>query len=60
MTLIKVGRLGPYISASKIPTFKPSFWRENARFTATVDFPTPPLQLLAATIFFTFCNPAVL
>jgi hypothetical protein len=55
-----VGRLGPYKSASKIPTFKPSFCREKARFTATVDLPTPPLQLLTAKIFFTFYKPAVL
>ena len=30
---------------------------ENARLTATVDFPTPPLQLDTAMILFTFCKP---
>lgn len=52
-----VGKLGPYKSASKIPTFFPYLNIENARFTATVDFPTPPLQLLTAMIFCTFCSP---
>lgn len=34
--------------------------RENAKFTATVDFPTPPLQLETAIIFFTCYKPAFL
>lgn len=48
-----VGKLGPYKSASNIPTFNPNLYMENAKFTATVDFPTPPLQLLTAIMFLT-------
>ena len=36
-----VGRLGPYTSASKMPTLAPICARVYAKFTATVDFPTP-------------------
>ena len=40
-----VGRLGPYTSASKSPTPRAPIWSSvKARLTATVDFPTPPLQ----------------
>ena len=31
------------MSASKTPTFKPSFCKASARFTVVVDLPTPPL-----------------
>jgi hypothetical protein len=60
---INVGRDGPYISASNSPTFFPYFFikntfcRENAKFMAIVLFPTPPLQLETAIIFFTLDNP---
>lgn len=54
---INVGRDGPYISASNSPTFFPYFCRENAKFMAIVLFPTPPLQLETAIIFFTLDNP---
>lgn len=37
-----VGKLGPKTSASKIPTLAPIPASVYARFTATVDFPTPP------------------
>ena len=51
---IKKGIDGPYRSASKIPTFLfKIFDNVNARLMATVVFPTPPLQLLTAIIFFT-------
>jgi len=52
-----VGRLGPYKSASKMPTLRPSFYSENARLTETVDLPTPPLQLDTATILRTPAKP---
>ena len=48
---IIVGKLGPYKSASNNPTDFPNFCNEKAKLTATVDFPTPPLQLLTAIIF---------
>ena len=48
---IKVGRDGPYISESKMPTLNPLFFKVAAILTATVLFPTPPLQLLTAMIF---------
>ena len=34
-----------------------TFCNENARFKATVLFPTPPLQLLTAIIFLTYFSP---
>jgi hypothetical protein len=55
--LIIVGKLGPYMSASNIPTLNPNFCNENAKLTATVDLPTPPLQLLTAIIFLTDVSP---
>lgn len=39
-----MGRLGPYTSASKMPTRAPICVRVYARFTAVVLFPTPPLH----------------
>mmetsp|Transcript_55076 Transcript_55076/g.112591 ORF Transcript_55076/g.112591 Transcript_55076/m.112591 type:complete len:201 (-) Transcript_55076:176-778(-) len=56
-TLVIVGKLGPKISASKIPTLPPNFAMLYARLTATVDFPTPPLQLDTAMILFTCFSP---
>ena len=41
------------MSASSRPTFEPDFARDQARFTAVVDLPTPPLPLATAMIFFT-------
>jgi len=40
-----VGRLGPYTSASNMPTLAPIPASEYAKFTATVDFPTPPWSM---------------
>ncbi len=54
---IKVGTDGPYISASYRPTLFPNFYKANAKLIATVDFPTPPLQLETAMILFTFASP---
>src|SRR6266478_7582808 len=48
-----IGTFGPYTSASSNPTLWPSFANANARFTATVVLPTPPLPLATATRFFT-------
>src|SRR3569623_720233 len=42
---IIIGMLGPYTSASMSPTRSPCFARATARFTDTVDLPTPPLPL---------------
>lgn len=39
-----VGKLGPKTSASNIPTLAPIPANVYARFTATVDFPTPPWE----------------
>ena len=39
------------MSESKIPTLKPWFFSIAATLTATVLFPTPPLQLDTAKIF---------
>src|SRR5437870_2431673 len=36
------GTLKPHTSASRIPTFAPSSASTHARFTVTLDFPTPP------------------
>eukprot|EP00955_Chlamydomonas_euryale_P045534 353182-Chlamydomonas_euryale.AAC.26 len=55
--LIMTGRLGPYTSASKMPTLAPIWARVYARLTAVVDFPTPPLQLDTATMCFTPARP---
>lgn len=52
--LISVGKDGPYISESKIPTFNPIYLKVEAKLTAIVLFPTPPLQLDTAIIFLTF------
>ena len=49
-TPIIEGVLGPYISASSKPVFNPNLAREQARLTAMVLFPTPPLPLLTAII----------
>lgn len=57
LTLTRVGRLGPYTSASSNPTEAPRAAREYARFTATVLFPTPPLQLLTHTTSRTDSSP---
>jgi hypothetical protein len=40
-----VGRLGPYTSASNMPTLAPIPASEYAKFTAIVDFPTPPWSI---------------
>src|SRR5437867_12103145 len=50
---IIIGTLGPYMSASINPTRAPCLTRAHARFTATVDFPTPPLPLLIAMVCLT-------
>ncbi len=41
------------MSASKRPTLAPVFARDIARLTETVVFPTPPIPLATAMIFFT-------
>ena len=41
---------GPYTSASSRPTRRPCCANAQARFAATVDFPTPPLPEAIATI----------
>ena len=46
------GKEGPYISASSKPTLHPIFLRANAMFVANVDFPTPPLALEIAIVYF--------
>mmetsp|Transcript_22287 Transcript_22287/g.47000 ORF Transcript_22287/g.47000 Transcript_22287/m.47000 type:complete len:203 (+) Transcript_22287:1197-1805(+) len=43
------GSDGPCTSASSRPTRAPLLARAHARLSATVDLPTPPLQLLTAT-----------
>ena len=40
------------MSASKRPVFKPNFAKEQAKFTAIVLLPTPPLPLLTAITCF--------
>src|SRR5580692_12430709 len=52
-----IATLGPYTSASIRPTCQPSARIARARFTATVDLPTPPLPLATATMCLT---PAIL
>src|SRR3984893_18417080 len=42
------GMLGPRMSASTSPIQLPICWSANARFTLTVDLPTPPLPLPTA------------
>ncbi len=48
-----VGMLGPVMSASRSPTRAPCPDSARARFTATVDLPTPPLLEATAMMFFT-------
>ena len=45
---------GPYISPSSNPTFFPSFFKDRAKLTDKVDFPTPPLQLDTTITFENF------
>jgi hypothetical protein len=42
--------LGPYMSASRRPTLNPLFARREAKFTATVDFPTPPVSFMSVEV----------
>ena len=46
------------LSASSNPTFAPVRDNASAKFSATVDFPTPPLPLATPMIFFTVAIPA--
>ena len=48
------GISGPCMSASIRPTSRPFIPRANARFAATVVFPTPPFPLITITLCFTF------
>ena len=48
-----VGMFGPYTSPSRMPTFAPDRMSAQARFTATVDLPTPPLPEETAIVFLT-------
>jgi hypothetical protein len=41
------------MSASRMPTLRPSVWRPRARLQAVVDLPTPPLPEATAITFFT-------
>src|SRR6266545_2197925 len=52
-TFIRVGIVGPYTSASMIPTRAPVLASARARLAETVDFPTPPLPLATGITFFT-------
>ena len=45
---IMSGMLGPYTSASSRPTVFPNVSSASARFTASVDLPTPPFPLATA------------
>ena len=45
------------VEASSNPTLAPSASSARARFTAVVDFPTPPLPLATNTMFFTWLKP---
>jgi len=54
------GTLAPYMSASRSPTLAPALLRAIAKFTATVDLPTPPFPLATAITFFTREDPKVL
>ena len=40
------------MSASRIPTLQPIFFRAKAKFVANVDFPTPPFALDMAIVNF--------
>src|SRR5438874_12819649 len=51
-TFISVGMVGPYTSASMIPTRAPVLASASARLAETVDFPTPPLPLATGITFF--------
>ena len=44
------GTLNPHTSASSTPTERPAFARAAARFTVTLDLPTPPLPEAIAMI----------
>jgi hypothetical protein len=44
---------GPYTSESMMPTAAPDCCNATARFTLTVDFPTPPLPDDTAIVCFT-------
>ena len=44
------GTLNPQTSASRTPTERPAFASAAARFTVTLDLPTPPLPDAIATI----------
>lgn len=44
--------LGPWMSPSRIPTFRPLAAMAVARFAVTVDLPTPPLPDAMAMMFF--------
>ncbi len=48
------GWLGPYISASTNPTFKPLSLRARAKLREISDFPTPPFAEKTPTMFLTF------
>src|SRR5208337_2305077 len=48
-----LGMLGPWKSRSRSPTFFPWLARAYARFTETVDFPTPPFPLRTRITCFT-------
>src|SRR6267378_1122383 len=52
-TFIRVGMVGPYTSASMMPTRAPVLASARARLAETVDFPTPPLPLATGITFFT-------
>jgi hypothetical protein len=54
LRFMSFGILGPKISASNKPMFKPEFRSATARLVETVDFPTPPLQEETSRIFLTF------
>ena len=51
------GMLGPYMSASSSPTLAPACCSARARFSDTVDLPTPPLPLATPMTFLTVARP---
>src|SRR5216110_3485400 len=51
--LVMVGTDGPRMSASSSPTSAPAMRSAAARFTATVDLPTPPLPDATAIVCLT-------
>ena len=53
---VNLGRLGPYISASKIPTLCLDFNKAKAKLIAVVDLPTPPFPLATAIMYFAGFN----